>query len=1175
MKIKNLFQNLVLLALLTQQAAAQTIQTPFGKNRVQYHRQFDDWLYYESPNFTTYWYGAARNVGQAAVQMAEFDLAEVQQLLEYPITDKIEVIVFSDLTDLKQSNIGTDELFLTRTGQTKVIGNKVFAYFDGNHHHLRAQIREGVAAVIINAMLYGANLQEIVQNAVLLNLPGWFIEGLAAYAGEAWSDKTDDELRDILLSGKFKSFDKLAKNHPRLAGQAFWYYVGLHFGKGTISNLLYLTRINRSVDQGFLYVLGTGYKRTGEALMEYFNKRYRDEASQMRPPERADAFNFKNKKRLPISQVKINPDGRRLAWATNDIGKWRIYLEDLKSGKRRVVLRGGSRDALQATDFNYPLLAWSPDNQRLAVAYERRDVTRMTILEAENPKKKEHFIFPAEFQRLYSMDFSSGSDLVFSAAQHGFSDLFLYHTATKSSERLTQDFWDDLDAAVVRLDDRPGILFSSNRLSDTLAPQRLDSVLPLSRFDIFYYDLTTRSPELVRVTRTPSADERCPAAVDSAFFTFISHESGIGNQQLGFLEPYTAFFQKRFFLKDGSEARGLLPEMGGEWTFARAAALVAPVDSVLKNLDSLQIDSFRIERVQKRRGFTFNQTNFDRNLLELHTAPRVQKQVELIFRNARPEIFISKISTKNALSARLTRHRELVLRELGQAISQKFLAKDSISQIADAKDLPKIEPERRDTATPIQPGWLFQMPDRWAQNPPAKTKEPARRDEKIEEENFQTMEVIRVQPEAKKSIFSNEKPGILRFNQSRIIPYRLKFRTDYFSTTMDNSLLFDGLDSYAGTPQALNPQPVGLLAKANFKDLMEDYVIEMGARLPVTFNGAEYYLFFDNKKKRLDRRIALYRKTLVNDLSQTARVRNNTLLGQYEIRYPLSHFFSLRAVGTLRQDVARPLSTDRASLEAPAVAEQRIGVKISAVFDNTVQLDLNLMSGTRAKIWSETVKRFEFNTRPSWDLKFNSGLMQIIGLDARHYLRLDRRSILAMRLCAMTSFGSERILYFLGGEENEIIPKFNNRIPVPQSGNFAFQTLAPHLRGFQRNIRNGNSFALLNSEIRFPVFKYFSRKPTMSSFWRNFQLVGFFDAGTAWQGKNPYSGENPLNTVYLFNPPTVAVKVNYFRDPLVAGYGGGVRLTLFGMFLRVNYGWGIETRVVQDPVWHFSLGTDF
>ena len=49
----------------------------------------------------------------------------------------------------------------------------------------------------------------------------------------------------------------------------------------------------------------------------------------------------------------------------------------------------------------------------------------------------------------------------------------------------------------------------------------------------------------------------------------------------------------------------------------------------------------------------------------------------------------------------------------------------------------------------------------------------------------------------------------------------------------------------------------------------------------------------------------------------------------------------------------------------------------------------------------------------------------------------------------------------------------------------------------------------------------------------------------------------------------------YFRDPLVAGYGVGVRSVLFGYFVRLDYGWGIETRQTQDPMLYFSIGMDF
>ncbi len=66
--------------LLGMTAEAQRLETTFGKNRIQYHDDFQEWLRYESQNFITYWYGKGRNTGQAVVQMAEMDYEYIQSI---------------------------------------------------------------------------------------------------------------------------------------------------------------------------------------------------------------------------------------------------------------------------------------------------------------------------------------------------------------------------------------------------------------------------------------------------------------------------------------------------------------------------------------------------------------------------------------------------------------------------------------------------------------------------------------------------------------------------------------------------------------------------------------------------------------------------------------------------------------------------------------------------------------------------------------------------------------------------------------------------------------------------------------------------------------------------------------------------------------------------------------
>ncbi len=203
--------------------SAQNVNTEFGKNRIQYH-DFE-WWQYETRDFIVYWYKEGRNIGESVVQLAELDHEEIRSLMEYRISDKIEILVYTDLTDLKQSNIGKEDVFGNSGGITKIVNNKMFVYFNGDHNHLREQIRQGIARIYLNYMMYGSSLQEIVQNAVLLNLPDWFVEGLVSYIGEDWNTELDNRLRDGILSGKYNSFGDLIDDDPRLAGHSFWYFI--------------------------------------------------------------------------------------------------------------------------------------------------------------------------------------------------------------------------------------------------------------------------------------------------------------------------------------------------------------------------------------------------------------------------------------------------------------------------------------------------------------------------------------------------------------------------------------------------------------------------------------------------------------------------------------------------------------------------------------------------------------------------------------------------------------------------------------------------------------------------------------------------------------------------------------------------------------------------------------
>ena len=228
---------------------------------------------------------------------------------------------------------------------------------------------------------------------------------------------------------------------------------------------------------------------------------------------------------------------------------------------------------------------------------------------------------------------------------------------------------------------------------------------------------------------------------------------------------------------------------------------------------------------------------------------------------------------------------------------------------------------------------------------------------------------------------------------------------------------------------------------------------------------------------------------------------------------------------------------------------------------------LNILNGTRYKFYFEAQKMFD--AKKITMLNF--------GVDFRNYFKLHRQITLASRFAAATSFGKAKVAYFLGGTENWIdVPTkmWNADTKVDDKAGYYYQTLETNLRGFQQNIRNGNSFALQNEEIRFPVFTYLFNTPIRSELIKNFQLVPFFDIGTAWQGKSPYALNNPFNTNSVTQGP-IMVNVNYFREPVVYGYGAGARTVLFGYFVRFDYAWGVDSGARQKPIFYFSLSKDF
>ncbi len=1075
--MRNLRQLLLASVLLTMAGARGQFyngsQQEFGKNRIQYKEFL--WQYYRFNDLETYFYKGGRDLAQYVAISAHRHKKELERFYDYSIDDRIQFVVYNSLSDFRQSNIGIsgDEQY-NIGGVTRIVGTKVFVYYEGDHELLDRQVRSGVAQLIMDQMLFGGNWREVLKNSTLMSLPEWYTKGLVAYSAGPWDARSESFIRDAVVSGRFRRFNRLAGEDAALAGQAVWRYVADVYGPAVIPNILYMTRVSRNPESGFMYVLGVGLKTLTEECMAYYKDRALAD-DRLRSDPALEELPVRTRKKRTYSQFKLSPDGRSAAWVSNEMGQYRIWLYDRTEGKVRKLLKGEKR-INRIIDNSYPALAWHPSGRALTWTTERKGELYLTTYTLDDRKRSRRPVL--ELDKILSLNYApDGRSMVFSGVREGRTDLYLYHPIGNRQERLTNDRFDDLDPAFV--DDGSAIVFSSDRNDDTLRTAG-GVTWSASDKDIYIYDLATRSNVLKRITRTPGVDERQPMAYDSASYAYLSDAHRLNDR----------------------------------WRAVYDSA-VSAVDTVVH---------YRYFTTEERL------TDLKRGILEHDVVARRGWFSQLMFVDGRYRFFTGR-TTGVAPAAQGDAGPESVDQAKGNVAGSDMstvVKVDVVSRRDTGPDAIDIRNYRFLDEAPLP-----QVPVIGQQQRPAP-------------------------PTAVAPVIDTALVTTLVFPEQR--NYNVNFATDEVLTQLDNR--YDGqfYQPLTGVG-ALNPGLSGLTRMA-MSDLFEDYKVVGGFRLALDLNNNTYMLRFANLKRRLDKELVLFRQAL-QGIDDIGIVKLHSHMASYRVSWPFNELSSLRGSLFYRNDRYVLRSIDGISLRTPNVYDHMAGAKLEYVYDSSLPFGLNLYTGWKLKVFGEYYKEPDGQRTD----------MQVLGADIRHSLRVHRELIWVNRLAGSTSLGSRKVLFFLGGVDNWLFAKADGTMPIDPSQNYWYQAQGVPVRGFWYNARNGNSFAVYNSELRVPIFRYLLNKPIRSDFFQNFQVVAFGDVGTAWTGSGPYADDNYFNQrIITRNPLTITLK--NLQEPIVAGYGFGLRSRLLGYFVRADWGWGINDGVIQKGVFHFSLSLD-
>ena len=1079
----------------------QGTQMSFGKNRVQYDDFF--WSYYRFKNFDAYYYKGGMEQAIYTSKVADEDLAQIEKLFDYNLEGRMQFIIFNRLSDLKQSNIGLEgEEQYNTGGITKIVGSKVMLYFNGDHRDFRRQIREGIAQVLFNQIMFGGDVKDILQNAALLNIPEWYSKGLISYIGMDWNTTIDDRVRDGILSGKYNKFNRLQGIDAVYGGHSIWRYIIETYGESAVSNLLFMTRINRNIESGMLFVLGSSLKNLSKSWLEYYQKMYFNSDKGKELPVVKPIAKTKMKPLRIYSEMKVSPDGNYGAYVSNDIGKYKIWLYNFQTGKKTKLFKDGYKSLSQINDESFPLLSWHPGGKMLTIIRERQGNINLINYTIETKQKEQSNILG--FDKVTDFGLSDdGQNLVFAGVQKGQSDIFVFNLRTRTYEQITNDFYDDFNPRFINHSTQ--IVFSSDRTNDSLKVDKSTPLIPLNATtDIFVYDFKNKSKMLKRLTNSPLSNEIQPYQYDSANIAYLSDENGIYNRYL------------------------------------------AHLDSVISFIDTTEHYRYTVT--------SFPVTNSPRNILLQDLNSRTKRLSEIVFLEGKYKLY-NETFQKSDTSAR----------ELQNTPYRKSTLPKS-----------KLSDQQEDNSSQIL---------KVTNGNPKTTLDSNKID--INNYTFQTEilkpKVNKKADEVKKKdttiIAAQPKDSLSKKSISELIPlfkarnYDVGFNVNYFVSQLDNSMLnptYQFFNPYS--PVYFDPGLLGAF-KVGLSDLMENYRIVGGVRLSGDLSNNEYFLSYENLKDRLDKQIAIYRSGETYQGSDfTLRVHSHEI--KYSLKWPFNDVSAIRGTFSYRNNRDVILSQDLNTLQAPNTYENWGSMEAEYIYDNTINTGLNLYNGTRYKIFAQVYHQNEAIANILNQAGITNSTMYVVGMDFRNYLKIHREIIWANRFAASTSFGPQKLIYYMGGVDNWLFPKFNNSINIDQTQNYAYQAIATNLRGFTQNIRNGNSFAVINSELRIPVFQYLFNRPIKSDFVKNFQIIGFTDIGTAWTGASPYSSSNSLNKTIINNGPITVILQSQIQ-PIVAGYGFGLRSRLFGYFVRADYAWGIADGQIQLPIFYLSLSLDF
>ncbi|MFM9944093.1 MAG: hypothetical protein ACKVQB_02550, partial [Bacteroidia bacterium] len=201
----------------------------------------------KSFNFKLYYTEGGQILAKQIISEAESSLETMENFLGTRLVEQIDIF-------LSEKPIADENFVVQRNGNIVLDNSSIYLHYYGNSKSVLINLKEHLAEILIKGMLFGNTIKERLKNNREINVPDWYVSGLARYVAGG-NEPNTSWLADY-YEGKLKlNLNLTDKEELAEFGHAVFIYINDSFGINKLRQLLFYTKLSGKTDYSFQYVL--------------------------------------------------------------------------------------------------------------------------------------------------------------------------------------------------------------------------------------------------------------------------------------------------------------------------------------------------------------------------------------------------------------------------------------------------------------------------------------------------------------------------------------------------------------------------------------------------------------------------------------------------------------------------------------------------------------------------------------------------------------------------------------------------------------------------------------------------------------------------------------------------------------------------------------------------------